>query len=189
MQPISTEHISNQSVTPIEKLDVISLLKNDHAVILKLFEHYKKFAKKEDLKLKLKIAHRICSALISHTLAEEEVLYPVARKILKDDDLINEIIIEHETAKSLIVYTLLMQPDDPVFDARIKVLGEYVADYIHEEESEMFPLIAESNTFDLYKLSTEFKTRKKKLLQFICNANGEVDFKQLRSLIGIPPLH
>lgn len=123
-----------------KKANVLQLLKQDHDYVKKAF---RQFEKMDHAKLPAvqALADTVCEALEIHTRIEEEIFYPPARKALKDDDLMNEAKIEHESAKALIKRVRSMKAGDPEFVAAFTVLGEYVAHHVQEEESEMFPKV------------------------------------------------
>src|SRR4051812_47935821 len=54
-------------------------------------------------------------------------------------DLVSEAKEEHQVAKYLLTGLEELQPDDEQYDARVKVLCEYVMHHVKEEEKEMFP--------------------------------------------------
>jgi len=56
---------------------------------------------------------------------EEEIFYPAAREAI-DDDLMNEAAVEHQAAKELIEKIQSTNSSDPMYDAMVSVLGEYV---------------------------------------------------------------
>jgi len=141
-------------------LDAIKLLKNDHAEVKAMFDAYEKMdddAKKQDL------ATRICLALTVHAQIEEEIFYPAAYEALDDDDLVDEAEVEHASAKDLIAQIQASHPGEPLFDAKVKVLGEYVAHHVEEEESEMFPECRDAK-MDLKALGEQLAARKAELM-------------------------
>lgn len=189
MRTASNLQSSRHTAAPVVKHDVIVLLKNDHAAVKKMFTQFGKLAKKEDIQGKVQIANKICAELLSHTLAEEEIFYPGAREATHDEDMLNEAVVEHESAKTLIAQIQGMDPQDPMYDAKVTVLGEYINHHIQEEETEMFPEVREARALDLRELAVEFSARKQALMGQLCDKNGEINPRQLRSLLGMPSSH
>ena len=108
----------------------ISLLKKDHRQVEVWFDEYEQLhseAEKRDL------FDRIALALKVHTQIEEEIFYPEERGEV-DDDLLDEAYVEHDGAKKLIAEIEAMQPSDEFYDAKVKVLGEYIKHHVREEE-------------------------------------------------------
>ena len=87
---------------------------------------------------------QICAALKVHTQIEEKVFYPAARGVLHSDDLLDEAVVEHGTAKSLIEQIESSSPGESMFDAKVMVLSEYIKHHVKEEETELFPPTEES---------------------------------------------
>ena len=54
---------------------------------------------KTDDDRKSELAEKICSALKVHAQIEEEIFYPQARKATKDNDLLDEAVVEHATVE------------------------------------------------------------------------------------------
>lgn len=99
-----------------------------------------------------------------HATVEEELFYPVAREVLgEDEDLVNEANVEHASAKELIAQITAASADEPLYDARVKVLGEYIDHHVKEEEEEMFPKVKKSD-LDLAALGEDLEVRKAELL-------------------------
>lgn len=142
--------------------DAISLLTEDHKKVKKLFKSYEQCSKKDDVEGKLEIARQIFEELTIHTMIEEEIFYPAARAAIKDDDMLNEAKVEHATAKDLIAQLEEMDGDDPLYDAKITVLSEYIDHHVKEEESEMFPK-AKKAKMDLEGLGVQMLERKEEL--------------------------
>ena len=130
-----------------------------------LFKQYDKLVESggsEDEKQAL--AEQICQMLTVHATIEEEMFYPAAREALGEDgDLVDEADIEHASAKELIAQIEGSSPEDDHFDARVKVLGEYIDHHVKEEEGEMFPK-AKKGGLDVAALGAELSARKQELI-------------------------
>ena len=115
----------------------IALLMEDHEYVKKAFRAFEKMDEEDQPAL----VKQVCQALKVHTKIEEEIFYPAVRRAIKDEDLMNEAEVEHDSAKSLIKQLERMKPSDPKFAATFTVLGEYVNHHVKEEEEEMFPKV------------------------------------------------
>ena len=142
--------------------DAIKLLKDDHKEVKAWFDAFDKTdddAKKQDL------ANKFCKALTVHAQIEEEIFYPAAYDALdKDgDDLLDEAEVEHASAKDLIAQIEASKVGEALFDAKVTVLGEYIAHHVEEEEGELFPECRDSS-MDLKGLGTQLAARKAELM-------------------------
>jgi hemerythrin superfamily protein len=145
--------------------DAIDLLTSDHKQVKALFKQYDKLAEAGgDADDRQAIAQQICRMLTVHATVEEELFYPAARKILGDDaGLVDEADVEHATAKDLIAQIEHASPDEELYDAKVKVLGEYIDHHVKEEEGEMFPKVKKAK-LDTQSLGAEMATRKEELM-------------------------
>jgi len=151
--------------------DAISLLKSDHKEVKALFEAYDQLVEDEATDdEKQAVAEEICNALTVHATIEEELLYPAARDALEEEaGLVDEATVEHASAKELIAQIQDMQPSDDLYDAKVKVLGEYIDHHVKEEEKEMFPKLRKAG-LDLEELGEALKARKEELMGEIAEA-------------------
>jgi hemerythrin superfamily protein len=144
--------------------DAVELLTADHREVKAMFAQYEKLAeaggKSSDREA---LAETICDMLIVHATIEEEIFYPATRKATEDDDLLDEAQVEHAAAKELIAQIKDLAPDDDLYDAKVKVLGEQIDQHVEEEESEMFPE-AKKSDMDLLDLGARLLARKNQLL-------------------------
>jgi hemerythrin superfamily protein len=140
--------------------DAIALLEADHREVEDYFETYESLTDDADKKA---LADKICLALKVHTQIEEEFFYPPAREKTGDGDLIDEAIVEHMGAKTLIAQIEAGLPGQPLYDAKVKVLGEQVRHHVEEEEQELFPEVRATN-LDLEALGAKLAARKAELL-------------------------
>jgi len=147
------------------KDDAIKLLKADHKEVSDLIEKYENGRLSKDRKVAL--AKQICLALTVHAQIEEEIFYPAAREasIRDGEDLLDEAEVEHGSIKDLVAAIENGSPaDDELFDARVKVLGEYVKHHVKEEENELFPKARKSD-MDLEDVGARLATRKDELMR------------------------
>ena len=146
------------------KTDVTLLLTRDHTEVSKLFKEYDKLAQAEaPADDRQALAEEICAKLSAHATAEEEIFYPAAREAEVESDLLDEAEVEHASAKDLIAQIRGMSPDEDLYDAKVKVLGEYIEHHVQEEEEEMFPKCRRSS-MDLADLAQQVTERKAELL-------------------------
>ena len=116
--------------------DAIAMLKADHQRVHRLCEQFGHAAEAGDDERRRGLAERLCQELEVHAQLEEELFYPAVRAAVDDDDLMDEAQVEHQSAKDLIRQIRAMSPGDALFDAKVKVLGEYVDHHVGEEEDE-----------------------------------------------------
>ena len=138
--------------------DAISLLVKDHKDVKAMFELFEGLTDRSKVSKK-KIADQICHALTVHAQVEEEIFYPAVRNAIKDEDMMDEALVEHASAKELIAQILDMDPGDDLYDAKVKVLSEQIEHHVREEEDEMFPKVRKTN-LDLLALGEEMAARK-----------------------------
>jgi hypothetical protein len=108
----------------------IVLLKKDHREVEHMFDEYEQLEADGE---KLALFNKIALALKVHTRIEEDIFYPEERGEV-EDDLLDEAYVEHDGAKKLIAEIEGMQPSEPFYDAKVKVLGEYIKHHVKEEE-------------------------------------------------------
>ena len=138
------------------------MLRADHKHVSALFELYgaaRSPAKQKD------IVASICTELSVHAQAEEEIFYPAVKQALKDHELVPEASVEHATLKDLVSQVKGIKPDGEMFDAKIKVLAEYVKHHVKEEQDEMFPKARETS-HDMVALGAKMAARKEELLAY-----------------------
>lgn len=145
--------------------DAMVVLREDHKRVGALFKQYERT--KDDLSSaeKSALAGEICRELTVHATLEEEILYPAARAALAEDgeELLDEAEVEHAIAKEMITWIEAASPDDPLYDAKVTVLGEYVRHHVEEEHDETFPRCRKSS-MDLKAVGAAIVARKAELI-------------------------
>jgi len=140
--------------------DATALLRADHKRVSALFDAYegaRSVAKKKA------IVASICLELSVHAQVEEEIFYPAVKAALKDKEMVPEATVEHATLKELIAQVKDKTPDGEMFDAKIKVMSEYVKHHVKEEQNEMFPK-AKKSRLDMNALGAQIAARKDELM-------------------------
>ena len=162
--PKAEKTAENTAPKTMREADAVDLLTDDHLEVDALFKQYEKLAKKEAAaEQRRTLAQTICDMLKAHTAIEEEIFYPAARRAGIDGDLLDEADIEHASAKELIAQIEGGDPDDDKYDAKVKVLGEYITHHVVEEHTDMFTKCRRSG-MDLVGLRRELEARKMSLV-------------------------
>lgn len=141
-----------------------TMLRADHRSVEKLF---RQFEAEESADQKAELARRACNELVVHAMLEEEIFYPACRGIEGLDDALDEAQVEHDTVKLLIRDVLARSPGDPYYDARVKVLAEYVKHHVAEEEKPDHGVFAQARTarLDMKELGERLQARKAELME------------------------
>jgi hemerythrin superfamily protein len=118
-------------------MDAITLLKQDHKAVEKLFKQFEKTTAPAEQR---KLAQRIVKELSVHAAIEEMVFYPAIRERVPDvEDTVLESLEEHYIVKWVLHELEDMKPDHERFKAKMTVMIESVRHHVEEEESELFP--------------------------------------------------
>jgi hypothetical protein len=139
----------------------VTLLKKDHREVEGWFDEYEQLEREND---KLALFNKIALALKVHTTIEEEIFYPEERGEV-EDDMLDEAYVEHAGAKNLIAEIEAMKPSEEYYDAKVKVLGEYIKHHVKEEEQPggIFAQ-AKRGDEDLDAMGERMKARKQELM-------------------------
>lgn len=146
--------------------DAIELLSADHDETRRDFELYAQLVDDgADAGERAELASDLCLKLMAHMAAEEAIFYPALRSAIGAEDLLDEATVEHASARDLIEQILSMGPDEPLYDARMKVLSESIEHHVREEEGELFPQARQARGLDLVRLGEQIAERKAELME------------------------
>jgi hemerythrin-like domain-containing protein len=127
--------------TQTGRKDAIAFLKADHREVEQLFKAFERTGDTA-YKSKRKLVDQMIVALSQHAAIEEEILYPSARdEVPSSVDEVLEALEEHHVVKWQLEELTDLDPADERFDAKVTVMAENVRHHVHEEESELFPLL------------------------------------------------
>jgi hypothetical protein len=124
---------------------------------------FEQFDKARSAQRKKELVNEICTELEVHSQLEEEIFYPAVKAALKDRELVPEATVEHSSVKDLIAQVKDAEPGDEMYDARVKVMSEFVKHHVKEEQNEMFPKVKKTR-LDLKLLGEQMAQRKEELL-------------------------
>jgi len=141
----------------------LEMLTSDHRKVEDLFEKFEQL-KEEDDASRVAIAQRVCTELTVHMQVEEDLLYPWLRENMEDTEMVAEAHVEHATAKRLIAEIMPVGEPDEAYDAKVKVLSEYIKHHVKEEEGEIFPEVSGEKE-ELDALGQEMHGRKAELME------------------------
>ena len=161
-----------RSRPPTSPNDAIALLKGDHRRVAAMFLQFDRM--KADGSRKEALVAKICQELTVHARVEEEIFYPAARSVLENAALIDEADVEHASAKALIAELRSAKPGDDHYDAKVKVLGEYVRHHVKEEQDELFPKLRRT-ALDMVVLGERMAARKHELAALFANPAATED--------------
>jgi len=159
-----TGNDKNDDATTKEIVDAVTLIKNDHRKVEALFEQFERAVSPDE---KAEIAMQVCTELIVHAMIEEELLYPACREADVEDDMLDEAQVEHDGAKILISDVMMGSRSDEFYDAKVKVLSEYIRHHVAEEEEPDDGILAKAQAanIDMNALGQKLQKRKVELMQ------------------------
>jgi hemerythrin superfamily protein len=122
-------------------MDAITLLKQDHRTVEKLFKQFEKAGDRAYVEKRATV-DRIIEELSKHAAVEEQLFYPVTRQTVPDtEDIALESLEEHHIVKWVLSELVDMDPEDERFDPKVTVLIENVRHHVEEEEGGYFPMV------------------------------------------------
>jgi hemerythrin-like domain-containing protein len=127
--------------------DGLSLLREDHRAMVELFQQIEAVprgipADTEGMQRKRKLFEQVSAALSRHAMAEEQLLYPLARRVLDGGDaLADHALAEHQQVKETLVRLDGLSVDNLDFDGEIRSLMATIRDHVKEEENDLFPAL------------------------------------------------
>lgn len=165
--------------TPKDATDVLERLRQDHRKVRDLFRRFEQDQADLEDEENAGLVRTIALELMVHAALEEELFYPAAAEALGEEMLVDQALVEHQSARTLLDQLADGAPEEEMWTARVHVLGEYVAHHIQEEEDVLFPQLEKAG-FDGRDLAARLETRKAALME----KAAKLDLKELAALAG-----
>lgn len=146
-------------------MNAITLLKEQHTEVKKLFKEFEKTESEQKQRL---LFLQIADALAAHAEIEEKIFYPAAFAGGGEElqDQLREAVEEHLGVKRLIADLLEMAVDDDQFCAKMTVMFEMVKHHIEEEEEDLLPEVKQTRgRKDLETLGQQMAEQYQQLMQ------------------------
>lgn len=118
-------------------MDAIELLEEQHREVEDLFEELEAADESDE---KQELFAELADNLAIHATIEERHFYPLVRE-KRTEEILLEALEEHLAVKRVLADLMALKPDDPTFDAKVKVLKEQVEHHVEEEETDLFPKV------------------------------------------------
>lgn len=141
--------------------DAIELLTQQHREVEDAFDKLE--AARSDAQRE-KMFLKVADLLAAHSKIEETIFYPAAFNEDTEEEL-REAVEEHLVAKRIIADMLEMEPSDPQFMGKARVLRDVIEHHVEEEEEELFPQVREADIDDLQLLGARLERRFKELME------------------------
>lgn len=147
-------------MTTTKHQDLVDAIVTDHREAQAVFAEIEGSS---DPGLRRELVEHLIAELIRHAVAEEQYLYPTARKVLPDGDRIaDHEIAEHTEAEKVMKAIENTDPADPRFDELVRQLIEDIRHHLQDEEDDLLPkLRAACDAEELRELGRKFEQSKK----------------------------
>jgi hemerythrin superfamily protein len=143
--------------------DIFEVLTQEHRLVSGIIEKIEGACEEENFDDALEAFHVMKRKLSAHAKAEEQVVYPVWKK-LSDElaDLMGEANEEHQLVHDKLAELSTLDAKDPTWKAKFTVLKDLVEHHVEEEEGEIFTAARdELDDDDAIELAVEFLSAKR----------------------------
>ena len=144
-----------------DQRDLIEVLVHDHREVETMFAELESAT--ADPKRRRRVADAVIAELVRHSVAEEDYLYPTARRALSDGDAVaDRELAEHAEAERTMKTLEGLDATDPRFDRTCIALIAEIRQHLLEEESDLFPRLRSTCTAEeLRELGRKVELAKK----------------------------
>lgn len=130
-----------------EHKDLVDIIVEDHRAVQRAFAELEGGAGTPEHRREL--ADHVIAELVRHSVAEEQYMYPAARRALPDGDEIAEHeIAEHAEAERVMKDLEGVEPTDARFEELLRTLIKDIRHHIEEEETKLLPRLRSACSAD-----------------------------------------
>lgn len=118
--------------------DLIGVITQDHREVERVFAELERPG--VDPQRRKELVDHVIAELVRHSVAEEQHMYPAARRVLDNgDELADHEIEEHAEAERLMKRLEGMAATDPEFDGLVRDLIGSIRHHVEDEEKDLLP--------------------------------------------------
>jgi hemerythrin superfamily protein len=123
--------------------DIVTVLTDDHRAVERVFGELESHEGSPQHRREL--ADHVIAELVRHSVAEEQYLYPTARRVLPDGDAVaDHEVSEHAEAEQTMKDLDGVEPTDPRFDELLGKLMSEIRHHVEDEEADLFPRLQQA---------------------------------------------
>lgn len=115
---------------------ITTMIRMDHGHVMTMFHRYKH---RSTPKAKKALADTICLALEVHAQLEEEIFYPLMRRLSTNQRVVDKSKPEHDDMRQLIQRLRHLRASDPAYDDTFMALMRDVIHHVADEETILLP--------------------------------------------------
>ncbi|WP_199430542.1 hemerythrin domain-containing protein [Qaidamihabitans albus] len=131
-------------MTTAPQQDLISVIVNDHREVEQVFTELESGANRDPQHRRDLVDH-VIAELVRHSVAEEQYMYPAARKNLANgNEIADHEIEEHSEAEQVMKQLEDLDPKDPKFDQLLGQLMDSIRHHVEDEENDLLPKLQNS---------------------------------------------
>jgi hemerythrin superfamily protein len=146
-------------MTTAHPQNIIDAIIADHREVEEVFSEIEKGGGGN----KRELVEHVIAELVRHSVAEEQYLYPVARRVLPDGDkLADHELQEHAEAERVMKSLEETGAEDPKFDELTRKLIDAIRHHVDDEEQDLLPKMRDAcDSEELRELGENFEKSKK----------------------------
>jgi hemerythrin superfamily protein len=139
-------------------MDIIDEIKADHSSIAQLLEDVAETGMGEGVRRR-KLLHGLSKAILSHSYAEEQVLYRKLKEIRMLKSLVSDSYQEHRLIVDLLHILRQLNPLDEKWAGHFEELRECLEHHLREEERQVLPQVKRLFSLDLrHEIGAEMRS-------------------------------
>ncbi len=130
--------LKGYTTTVSQEQDLVNVIVNDHREVEQVFTQLEEPGVEPQRRKEL--VDHVIAELVRHSVAEEQYMYPAARRYLDNgDEIADHEISEHAEAERVMKRLEGMDPTDSEFDGLVRQLIDSIRHHIEDEEGDLLP--------------------------------------------------